>query len=107
MNVCNCSAQSCAAILASSWHALRVARDRPNSQSTHNTHQRERTQFLGALYSILGDKWQQVIVTCACALSNVSAFIHLVLSNPSVLGNTTGKSGALAHQQLPDLILQQ
>jgi len=95
------------AMLSFFWQALLFARERPDCQSTHNTHRGKRTQFLGALYSILGDQWQQVTVTCACALSNVSELIHLVLGHPSVLRNTTGKSGALAHQQLPDLILQQ
>ena len=95
------------AILSVFWHALLVARERPNSQSTHNTHRRKGTQFLGGFYSILGDQWQQVTVTCACALSSVSELIHLMLGHPSVLGDTTGKSGALAHQQLSDLILQQ
>ena len=77
--------------------------------TAHSTQQRERAQFLEALYSIVGDQWQQVTVTltCAYALSNVSELIHLVLSHPSILGDTTGESGALAHQQLPDLILQQ
>lgn len=90
-----------------------VARERPKGlgfkiPSTHNTQRRERAHLLEALYS-MGDQWQQVTVTltCAYALSNVSELIHLVLGHPSILGDTTGKSGALAHQQLPDLILQQ
>lgn len=76
-----------------------------STQHTAHSRGREHSSW-GGSKTFWRDQWQQVTVTCACVLSNVSELIHLVLSHPSVLTDTTGRSGALAHQQLPDFILQ-